>query len=373
MRIRQILSTLLASILLLTAFQSAGAQAPESAEIQGQAAAMTLTSDDLPTGYMLTGEVFLPLPDASIVPGVTAHYVSVYTNTDTGQQIRSYVYLFETAEQATSGIEVLEGNEPETLVDSEVEMGDGNAEMSVGTYESADAKVIGTADITFVRGNAVAGVALDNPDGTEPDGKLVTDLAGIADTRVGDVQAGNSTANLELPGRIAPFANGGTLVQAGFLNSTESEAIYDTQGSALSGLQSSWVQTVAFGEEGAAPRVTVGVTTFASADDATAVVDQASNIFQPMADQETVDDVEVEGADSVVAYRYTSRDGSIADQESYRIVFAQGDAVTVVDVQGAPDTETAAAAANAIAINQSACQSSGTCEIPVAPGVLPAD
>lgn len=373
MRIRTILSTALAAVLIMSVFQGASAQLPDAPEIQAQAAAMTLTSAELPTGFQLTGETFLPLPDASAVAGVTAHYVSVYTNIDTGQQIRSYVYLFESEDQATAGIEVLEGNEPETLTDAEAELGSGNAELSTGTYESAEGSVIGTADATFVRGNAVAGVAVDNPDGSVPESALATDLAALMDTRVQQVQSGEATVNLDQPTAVVPFAAGGTVTQAGYLSANEGEAVYGTQGSALNGLQSSWVQTVTFGEEGAAPRVTIGVTSFASADEATAVVEQANGIFQPLADQEAIDGAEMTGADSVVAYSYTSRDGSSSEQESYRIIFAQGDTVTVVDVQGAENTEVATAAANTISQGQSACQSDGACERPVAPGVIPGE
>lgn len=373
MRIRTILSTAMAAVLMLSVLHGASAQLPESSDVQAQAAAMTLTSDDLPTGFQLTGETFLPVPDAGIVPGVTAHYVSVYTNIDTGQVIRSYVFLFESEEQATSGIEVLEGNEPETLSDESVEMGSGNAELTTGTYESADGVTIGTADVTFLRGAAVAGVAVDHPDGSAPDSGLATDLAGLLDARVQQVQSGEIAVNLEQPAAVVPFADGGVLLQVGYLNSAEGEAIYGTQGSALTGLQSSWVQTVAYGEEGAAPRVTIGVTTFASPEEATAVVEQADGIFQPLADQETVEGAEVAGADSVVAYRYTSRDGSIAEQESYRVIFAQGETVTVVDVQGAEDSATAEAAANTIAQSQFTCQSEGMCERPDAPGVIPGE
>lgn len=373
MRLRSFSSILLTCIVALAAFQGAGAQVPDSPEVTAQAAAMTLTSEDLPTGFILAGETFLPPPDASAVPGVTAHYVSVYTNTTSGQQIRSYVYLFESDEQATAGLEALEGNEPDTVTDSEIQVGSGAAELSTGTYDPGDGSTVGTADVTFVRANVVAGVAVDHPDGTEPDAKLATDLATIKDTRVQQVQSGESTVDLALPASVVPFATGGTVVQAGFLSATESEAIYDTQGSALSSLQSSWVQTIAFGEEGAAPRVTTGVSTFGSPEDAQSIVEQADRIFQPMADQETVEQPTVEGADSVVAFRYTSRDAAIAEKESYRIIFSQGTTVTVIDVQGAPDSGVAEAAANAIATSQIACQTTGTCERPVAPDVIPAE
>lgn len=371
MRTRSTVFSIITAALLTSSFFVTGAaQVPESDDLEAQAAAMTLSSADLPTGYNLSGETFLPVPDASIVPGVSAHYVSEYTNVDTGQVIRSYVYLFQDDAQATSGIEVLEGNEPETLTDEVIEMGSGNAELTTGTYETADGQTVGTADATFVRGNAVVGVAVDNPDGTVPDGKLATDLATRADTLVQQVQGGESTTNLDLPKLIVPITDNATVLQAGYLSPAEAENVYGSQGSALTNLTGTYVQTVAYGENGAAPRVTIGVSTFASPEEAAAVVEQADLIFQPLTDQEKLA-ATVEGADSAVAYKYTGRDGAAGSLDSYRIIFAQGTTVTVVDVQGAPDAATAEAAANAIAAPQLTCQTGGECVKPVAANVIP--
>lgn len=374
MRIRKILTSVFATAVMLTGVSGVSAQLPESTDVQSQAAAMTLTTEDLPTGFHLTGETFLTPPDASVVPGVTAHYVSVYTNVDSGQQIRSYVYLFEDAAQATDGIQVIEGNEDSNaLTDSQVEVGEGDAELSLGTYETSDGSVVGTADVTFVRGTAVAGVAVDNPDGSEPDSQLATDLATSQDTRVQQVQDGEIEIDLTVTEQTLSLNESGILVQAGFLSPNESEEIYGTQGSALTSLQTSWVQSVAYGDEGAAPRVTIAITTFGSAEEAEEVVTSAGGIFQPLADQEEVEDASVDGADSVVAYRYTSRDGATAQQESYRIIFSQDEKVTVVDVQGTADSETAAAAANSVASSQATCQTDGACEMPALPGVTPSE
>lgn len=369
MRNRFIVATLLTLALLLPG--NAFAQIPQEADAEATAAALTLTAEDLPTGYSLTGETFLPLPDATQVPGVQANYVSVYTNTENGQQIRSYVYTFENEDQAKAGIEVIEGNEAETLKDESVELGSGNAELTTGTYERADGSVVGTADVTFVRGNAVIGVAVDHPDGSAPDSTLATDLAKRADERAQKVQAGDSGIDLSLPGKIVPFTDGGTVLQAGFLSPAESEAVYGTQGSALTSLTSTYVKSVGYGENGAAPRVTIGVTTFASPEEAKSVVEQSDRIFTTMADQEKVADVEIEGTDSVAAFRYTSRDGASGSRESYRLIFSVGDVVTVVDVQGAPDSATAESAAQSIVAAQIGCQGGGTCERPVAEGVIP--
>lgn len=345
------------------------AQVPEAPEMQAQVAAMTLESAELPTGYILSGETFLPLTDG--VEGLTAHYVSVYTNMDSGQQIRSYAYAFDSDEHATAGFETLEGNEAETLVDKEIELGSGKAELTTGTFENSDGTVVGTADVTFVRGSAVIGVAVDSPDGSQPDVQLAQDLATTADTRAQQSSSGDASVDLTLTTKLVPFSSGGTVIQSGFVSSNESEAIYGTQGSALTAVTSSYVQTVAYGESGAAPRVTIGVSKFSNADDAKKVVEQADQIFQPLPDQEKVDDFKLEGSDAVVAYRYTSRDGSTAERESFRIIFSQGEHVTVIDVQGAADSDAAEAAANAIAAPQLTCQTGGACERPVAEGVIP--
>ena len=372
MRIRtSILSLATATLLAASAFHAGLAQVPVANDIEAQAAAMTLTSEDLPTGFTLTGETFLAVPDPTLVPGVTAHYVSQYTNIDSGQQIRSYVFLFEDEGTAGAGFDVLEGNEPATLTDAVAEVGSGTAEISTGTYESLDGTVVGTADATFVRGNVVAGVAVDTDDGSVPDPALAIDLATRADTRVQQVQAAESSLDLAAPALLVPITDNATVVQSGYLSPAESEAIYGIQGSALTSLTGTYVQSVAYGENGAAPRVTLGVTTFGTPEEAVGLVEQADLIFQPLADQEKVEGAAVEGADATVAYRYTSRDGSIAEMESYRIIFAQGTIVTVVDVQGAQDGATAEAAANAIAGPQLACQTGGECVTPTAPNVIP--
>lgn len=370
MRIRsKLLTTAAAAILIPVMGMGVSAQVPESTDVQAQAAAIPLTTSDLPTGFNLIGETFLPLPDG--VAGATSHYVSVYTNIGSGQQIRSYVYTFGSADQAAAGFDALEGTEAETLSDQELQLGSGKAEISTGTYQDADGKVIGTADATFVRGAAVIGVAVDNPDGTVPDAQLAQDLAGIADARAEAVEGGSASVDLTLPARLVPFAQSGVVTQAGYLSPAESEVIYGTQGSGLSGATNIYVQTVAFSEGGSAPRVTIGVSTYANANDAKAIVEGADQIFLPLSDQQKVEDAALDGADAVVAYQYTSRDGSIAERESYRIIFAQGETVTVVDVQGAENSDVARSAAESIVGAQQTCQSGGGCEAPAAAGVIP--
>lgn len=360
-----------AALLLPLAGMGVNAQVPEDSTLQAQVAAVALTTSDLPTGYSLVGETFLPLP--SDLDGVTAHYVSVYTNTESGEQIRSYVYGFASEEQAQAGFAALESEDTDTLSDEALDLGSGESELTTGTYQNANDEAIGTADATFVQGALVLGVAVDSGDDTAVDPQLARDLAATVDTRAQAVVAGDTTLDLSLPAKIVPIASGGTVLQAGFITASEAEAIYGTQGSAIASADTTYVQTIGYGEGGAAPRVTIGLSTYASTDDAARVVEQADQIIPPLADQEQVEDIAVDGAESVVAYRYTSRDGATSSRESFRIIFSQGETVTVVDVQGAPDSETAQAAANAITAPQLTCQAEGTCERPVADGVIPGE
>lgn len=342
MSVRQMLTSLLALLLFAGSSLGLAAQSTMDADLRAQVAAMTLTAEDLPTGFALVGETFL---DDAGHDGQVAHYVSTYLNTDSGQQIRSYVYAFATSDQADAALAAL-------------------------TEEMAEAT---TADISFASDTVVTGVAVDNADGAVADMELATDLAAIQQVRVQAVQGGSSPVDLTLPSLVIPFDSNGGLVQVGYLSAGESEAMYGVSGSTLSSLDSTWVQTVAFGDNGAAPRVTVAVTTFGNEDDAKTVIENADRIFQTMADQEVVDDVKLDGSDNVVAYRYTSRAGQIGDQESYRVIYSIGTTVTVVDVQGAPDKEAAEAAANTLTRSQLKCQTEGVCDVPSVPGVIPAN
>jgi len=89
-----------------------------------------------------------------------------------------------------------------------------------------------------------------------------------------------------------------------------------------------------------------------------------------MANQETVPDATLEGADSVKAFWFTSPGSAGAAVNSYRIVYAIDTTVTVIDVQGAPNVDVAANAARALATAQVDCQGGGACELPELPAEL---
>lgn len=387
-RIRQIISGMAIGAMILGSGFAASAQStPEAttADPRIGLAAVTPGSEDLPTGYQFVGETFL---DASQVAesgidagaldstGFLGQYVSVYENPDNDQRIRAYASLWTDDAAATSGFALLEDeavtNPDDALEDSGAEVGDEPRETTTGTYAATDGATVGTVDVTFRRGPMVIGVAHETLDGSAADAAVATDLATRMDGRAQAVTSGEPLPHIDmsLPGKTISFeAEGNGLVQAGFLGPVEVESIYEVQGSLLSGINSSWVESNLIGATTTdAPIVTVGLSTFTNAPDAVFAAEQAGDLFLPLPGQETVDGVSIEGAEAVSAFRYASSDGSGLD--SFRLVIATGGTLAVIDVQQAATEAGAEEAAMAIAGAQMTCLSGGACEAPALPGSL---
>jgi hypothetical protein len=79
------------------------------------------------------------------------------------------------------------------------------------------------------------------------------------------------------------------------------------------------------------------------------VVEQAADLTPGLEGLTPVDGVEVEGASGVTAFSFSSDAVEGSDVDSFRVVFASGSTVTVVDVQGAPSAEVAQSAATELA------------------------
>lgn len=386
-RLRQIVSGMTIGAMMLTFAAPASAQStPEATEPdpRAQLAAVTPGSEDLPTGYEFVGETFLSADQVS-GPGIdtgalesggfVSQYVSVYENPDSGERIRAYASLWADDASAESGFAILEDetatNPNDAMEDSEAEIGEEPRETTIGTYLSADGETIGTADVTFRRGPMVIGVAHETMDGSDADATIATDLAARMDERAQTVLGGESPAhtNLSLPGQTVSFdADGNAIIQAGFLGPVEVETIYGVQGSLLSGVDAAWVETALIGsQELTGPTVTVGVTTFGSAQDAQLTVEQAEDLFMPLENQEAVDGASVVGASAVSAFRYSSESAEGDALDGYRLIFSTNEMMTIIDVQGAASEGGAEQAATAISDAQTACQSGGACEAPALP------
>ena len=373
-------TTMLGSSLSVLAQPTPQTAGSIDAGTRAQLAAMVPGAEDLPVGYQFVGETFLSADEvvsgtldaaALVDAGFVTQYVSVYENPDSGSRIRTYVSAWSDAPAAEAGFTLVEDEAvvaPDAaLQDSEAGVGENPRETTIGTYTLEDGTSVGSADVTFRRDSLLAGVAVETADGSAADAEMATELATRLDERIETVRNGETPAHtdLELPSRVISVADQGEVLQAGFLGPAEVENIYGVQGSGLSGIYVSWVESVMVGDPAAsAPVVAVGTTMFGTPEDASITVQQSAELFTPLPNQQPVEDVSLEGADAVQAFRYSSGNAEGNTLDSYRVVFSTGTSLSVIDVQGA-DSETAAAeAATGLASAQLACQMGSTCQTP---------
>lgn len=340
-------------------------------ELRAALAAIVPDANDLPTGYDFVGESFLSAGDvlgddaaALTDAGFVAMYVSIYENSRQHTRIRSWTSAWVDADAASAGNDLLNVTSGD-LETGPADIGEEPRETTSGSYEANGIRM-NAAGVSFRHGAMLLGTAVETTDGSEPDADLAHEIAQVMLDRAD--QAGNGTSpkatDLTLPARVLSLQSAGTLVQAGFLGPKEVEAIYDTQGSVLSKLEASWIETVAVGEGSDPGTITVGLTTFGSADDAGAAVEQSADIFPPLTDQKAVEDASVEGADSVAAYSYSSSSDERDALNSFRIIFAVDTDLAVIDVQGAPSSDAARSTATDLATAQATCLRGETCELP---------
>jgi hypothetical protein len=353
-------------------------QALDTAQ-RAQLAAITLDQETLPDGYTFVGEAFLTASqvasgdvtaDSLTGAGFLGQYVSVYENGSDKSRIRSYASLWKDEASAEAGFAIIEDetkSSPDaSLTDGDASVGDTPREVTTGTYAEGDA-TIGTADVTFRSGSFLVGVAVEKTDGSEASTDTADALAKTVSERATAVVGGTGPefTDLALPAQTLPLAGLGTEVQAGFISPAEAEGIYGLQGSALNKLTASWTDTVGVGPgDGQIPYVTVGVTTFASADDAKAVVDGAADLIPSLDNGKAIDGATVDGADAVAAFEFTSKVTGGDATDSYRILFTKGSTLVVIDVQGAKSADIAKAGAESLAKDQIGCIGQTECAAP---------
>lgn len=349
--------------------------------------AMTLDSETLPDGYVFEAETILDAgvladaseaidPEALADAGFGGLYASTYVNDGESTRIRSYVSAWGSAEAATAGFELLEGDDEAfvtdgELSDGETEIGEEPRELTTGTYAEEETTVT-IADTTFRQGAVVAGVALETVDETEPDAELAQELAQAMQERVAGVLEGEvaDTIDAALPGRVLDVESQGVPVQIGYLTAAEVEELYGLADTPLGDSVSSFVSAVALGGvEEPAPLIAVGATIMADEDAAAEVVAQSGDLVPSLTNGEQVESVEVEGANAAAAFRFTSELSEEDELDSYRVVFNVGPDLAVVDVQRAASVELAEETASALAAAQAMClaEDAESCELPELP------
>lgn len=375
MHLRNVMRYALVALALALAIPSlvvAQETGPGAAD-RAAAAAITLTADDLPEGYALTGERFRS-PDAASLAGVDPAalaesgllgvYTSAYASETDGGQIVSYALVWADAAAAETGFATVEAD-ADGGTDAALAAGDGPAEITTGTTE-----VSGTnrayADATLVVDRYIVGVAVTAADTTPVDNATVEGLAGAIEDRARAVAAGESPGgtDLALPGAVLDLRPLGDEMQAGYLTASESEELYGVTGSSLGGMRTSWVEAAALGDNDAAPYVAIAATSFETPENAARVVEQAAELVPLTVELEPVDGFTVEGVESVRAFRYAGPAAASDAPDSFRVVAQTGTTVIVIDVQGAPTAEAAEAAATTLLQAQVACGGGGECQAP---------
>ena len=378
------------SLVALAALIAGGAAAKGQTPTSGGPAniyAMTLDSESLPDGYVFESETLLDAallgeaseaidPAALDAAGFGGLYVSTYLSEDETTRIRSYVSRWDSPEAATAGFDLLEGDDAALVTDGDlqdaaVELGEEPRETTTGTY-AEDETTVTTSDTTFRQGSLLVGVALETLDESEPDAELAGELAQAMQERVSAVLNGEApeTVDTTLPDRVLDVEAQGFPLQIGYLTATEVEELYGIEGTALGQSESSFVSAVALtGAEEPPPLIAIGATILPDEDAAADVVAQSGALVPSLTNGEQVDDVEVDGADSATAFRFSSDLRGIDEPDSYRIVFSVGATLAVVDVQGTASIDLAEETATALADAQAAClaDDATVCELPAFP------
>lgn len=369
-----------------------GAVAQESgtpdAALRAQMASITLDSATLPGGYVFTGETFLGA-DAVVSGDLTAEelsgagfvsqYVSAYRNPDSGFVIRSYVSAWNDDAAAEAGFALIEDEGrtlPEgTFEDADAPVGEAPGETTSGTYpDPADeSATVTTTDVTFRADRFLVGAVIETRDGSVPDAEIVNQLAGTLESRATSAVANENAEGTDLPlvPQALPLAGLGQELQAGFLNAGDVEQMYGLQGSVLGGFTGSWSNVVGLGDGDALqPYVSVGLTSFGSAEDAGAIVEQIGELAPNAESTTPVDGVAIEGAGSVAAFSFASPATGATEPDSFRVVAVADTMLVVIDIQGAPSVEIAQTTATQLATAQVACIGQAECAAPTLPAEL---
>lgn len=388
-RFHRTLGAMVLGSLLLSGGSAIGAQdAAADVSLRAQMAAITLDESALPDGFAFVGETFLTADqvatgelDAAALTdaGFVSQYLSVYRSDAGDVRIRSYASAWTDAAAAEAGFALIEDedrtNSGADLSDGDASIGEEPRETTTGSYSDPadDSVTVNAADITFRIDRFLVGVSVETTNEEPADAELAGALAAEVEGRATGVLGNQNPdgTDLALVSQVLPLQRLGSELQAGFLSPAEVEELYGLQGSALGSYTASWAQAIGLGEGDALqPFVAVGMTTFGTDADAQTVVEQAADLSPEIEGIEAVDGISVEGAEQAVAYRFPSPATGSTEIDSFRVIFAVGANVGVVDVQGAPSAEVAQQVATDLASAQAVCVGQSSCTAPTLPAEL---
>jgi hypothetical protein len=378
-------------------------------------AAMALAPDDVPAGYFDDySEWSVPAgPFADLVLGGEATpsglervYQSFFVDPESGAVIHTYLYEFDSPEEATAGSEIVDAALRPPLPEGTVigpthapgpELGDDPSVLTVVTYDTwaAGGPRADIVAASFRHDRLVAGVAVerytDPPSDSTPAAviatpialdpaqeQLATMLATTLDARITAVLAGQAPAGVDhaLAALVLPLdqlADVPTSVFGGYKAGIdmlrcgicgEENALLPFADDARGGFARGIVLGPVVDGEPQPPFVSVAVTDFSSPDAALAVLeairrspnDRPTAVPFPRGQKTLADDPDITGATAALAFHATlDEEVPNAPIDSAGVDFVVGNRLATVDVQGGLSAEAALAAAIDLATQQAAC------------------
>ncbi len=357
-------------------------------------AAMALDSTDMPEGFTLFYEIYIPgdrisadltggliTPDEIASSGLQWYYESVYLNADGTVRLRSYVEQYADAAGATRGFELLEDENrlaPEGSVFTDgpgAGVGEEPSEISAGSLQSSGATpVVNSIDSTFRTGNLLAGVSVDTLPDIAADKQLAIDLSGVLFDRIQTVLADQPLPLIDyaLPGQFVSLVPGFQSHDEGYLSAAEIFGPLAAESATTNFLSGYFTNQSLISTTGSVlpiPLVSISVARFIDESAALQVLGDSGVLQPPFDSVEPLELDSIPGASVVQAFTYTNPMLSGASQDSVRIVMVVGADLVILDVQANKTLDGAEQAAIQIATAQASClRSTSEC----APIELPA-
>jgi hypothetical protein len=357
-------------------------------------AAMTLDSSDMPEGFSLFYEIYIPgdrvssdltggliTPEEIAATGLQWYYESVYLSSDGSVRLRSYVEQYADEAGAALGFELLEDEgrlapEGSVFTDSPgAGVGEEPSEISEGSLQpTGPTPIVNSIDSTFRTGNLIAGVSVDTLPDLPADKQLAIDLSAVLLNRIQTVLANQPLPliDYDLPGQVVHLSPGFLGHDEGYLSASEifgPEAAAPVSSTFVSGYFTN--QSLISDPESPLPIPLVSITIgkFQDQSAALAVLGDSVVLQPPFEGVTPLDIGSIPGASLVQAFTYANPMLSGSSQDSARIVMVVGTSLVILDVQANATLDGAIEGARQIATAQAAClQANGACapvELPV--------
>jgi hypothetical protein len=344
-------------------------------------AAMTLDDTTIPSDFQLIAETYTSpdelaasmigqvTPEQIAATGMIGMYTSYYINRDRNT-VRTYIIEYKTVDGVQKGFDILENeqllvpNGSFTDKPGPTGVGEKPSEITSGFSENGDGTQTKTYDVSFRIDRYEVGAAMETFDESEPDGKVVDQMARDVADRVQAVLAGESVSgvDLSLPGGLLEFKQPTSF--EGFETDAEAFAISNPN-DAPAGYVAGYYKGVSYSQNvtTALPVVTIGLLTFESDNDVADALGKPESIMPSYTDLQELQRFAVNGADDVVAFSYSAPSGQ-GQPDSVRVFAQVGDQMIVVDVQGMDTLKDATSAAADLTEAEINCAVDGDCADP---------